>query len=133
VRIDAEVKDGIPLTSPTATLIDLVPQLTDRQLEAAVNEADARDLATPDEVREAAAQTHNLVVEADSLRYHRTPAQQARDHLRDQEHAAGGRHRLRFTHSQIRYEPRHVQRILQSTASMSSGQSGILSRCLIAH
>lgn len=49
-----------------------------------------------------------LVVEADSLRHHRTPAQQSRDHERDQAHAAAGYRSLRFTHEQIRYEPEHV-------------------------
>src|SRR3954469_8820100 len=46
-----------------------------------------------------------IVVETDGLRYHRTPAQQARDRLRDQAHAAAGLIALRFTHGQIRYEP----------------------------
>src|SRR5215216_4085411 len=31
-----------------------------------------------------------LIVETDGLRYHRTPAQQARDRLRDQVHAKAG-------------------------------------------
>jgi hypothetical protein len=53
-----------------------------------------------------------LVVETDSLRYHRTPAQQARDRLRDQAHAAAGLTPLRFTHEQITYEPAHVQSVL---------------------
>ena len=38
-----------------------------------------------------------LVVETDGLRYHRTPAQQARDRVRDQAHAAAGLTPLRFT------------------------------------
>lgn len=42
-----------------------------------------------------------LVVEADSLRYHRTVAQQQRDRLRDQTHLARGLVPLRFTHHQI--------------------------------
>jgi very-short-patch-repair endonuclease len=49
-----------------------------------------------------------LVVETDSLRFHRTPAQQARDRLRDQRHTAAGLTPLRFTHAQIRYEPKYV-------------------------
>jgi very-short-patch-repair endonuclease len=53
-----------------------------------------------------------LVVETDGLRYHRTPAAQARDALRDQTHTAAGYARLRFTHHQIKYEPRHVLDIL---------------------
>jgi very-short-patch-repair endonuclease len=58
-----------------------------------------------------------LVVETDGLRYHRTPAEQARDRLRDQAHTAAGLTALRFTHEQVRYEPEHVLRILAQTAS----------------
>ncbi len=58
-----------------------------------------------------------LVVETDGLRYHRTPAEQARDRLRDQAHTAAGLIQLRFTHEQVRYEPEHVRRILAQTAS----------------
>lgn len=58
-----------------------------------------------------------LVVETDGLRYHRTPAEQARDRLRDQAHTAAGLTQLRFTHEQVRYEPDHVRRILAQTAS----------------
>jgi very-short-patch-repair endonuclease len=57
-----------------------------------------------------------LVVETDGLRYHRTPAAQARDRLRDQAHAAAGLTTLRFTHAQVRYEPRHVRETLAAVA-----------------
>ncbi len=57
-----------------------------------------------------------LVVETDSLRHHRTPAQQTRDHLRDQAHAAAGFTPLRFTHEQVRYEPEHVRAVLADVA-----------------
>ena len=57
-----------------------------------------------------------LVVETDGLRYHRTPAEQARDRLRDQAHTAAGLTPLRFTHEQVRYEPEHVLAVLQATA-----------------
>jgi very-short-patch-repair endonuclease len=57
-----------------------------------------------------------LVVETDSLRHHRTPAQQTRDHLRDQTHVAAGFTSLRFSHEQVRYEPDHVLVILGATA-----------------
>jgi hypothetical protein len=53
-----------------------------------------------------------LVVETDGLRYHRTPAAQARDHVRDQTHAAAGLTPLRFTHYQVKYEPAYVREIL---------------------
>ncbi len=57
-----------------------------------------------------------LVVETDGLRYHRTPAQQARDRLRDQRHTAAGLTPLRFTHAQIRYGPRYVEATLRAVA-----------------
>jgi len=57
-----------------------------------------------------------LLVETDGLRYHRTPAQQARDRLRDQVHAAAGLTTLRFTHAQVACEPRHVEGILRAVA-----------------
>jgi very-short-patch-repair endonuclease len=55
-----------------------------------------------------------LVVETDGLRYHRTPAQQARDRVRDQAHLAAGFMPLRFTHAQVRSEPDHVRSMLQA-------------------
>jgi very-short-patch-repair endonuclease/predicted transcriptional regulator of viral defense system len=58
-----------------------------------------------------------LVVETDGLRYHRTPAQQARDRVRDQVHAAAGLTSLRFTHAQVRYEPAHVAATLSAVAA----------------
>ena len=56
------------------------------------------------------------MVETDGLRYHRTPAEQARDRLRDQAHTAAGLTQLRFTHEQVRYEPEHVVQVLAATA-----------------
>jgi hypothetical protein len=53
-----------------------------------------------------------FVVETDGLRYHRTPAEQARDRLRDQTHTATGLVNLRFTHEQVRHEPEHVRKML---------------------
>jgi very-short-patch-repair endonuclease len=50
-----------------------------------------------------------LVVETDGLRYHRTPAQQARDTQRDQAHLAAGFTPLRFTHMQVRYQVGYVR------------------------
>jgi very-short-patch-repair endonuclease len=56
-----------------------------------------------------------LVVETDGLTYHRTPAQQARDRLRDQAHTMAGLTHLRFTHSQVRFDPDHVLEVLGAT------------------
>jgi very-short-patch-repair endonuclease len=57
-----------------------------------------------------------LVVETDGLRYHRTPAQQARDRVRDHAHAVAGLTPLRFTHAQVASEPGHVQATLIAVA-----------------
>jgi very-short-patch-repair endonuclease len=56
-----------------------------------------------------------LVVEADSLRYHRNAIKQSRDLRRDQVHTASGLTTLRFTHWQVAHEPWHVEGILAST------------------
>ena len=172
--IDATTHLGIPVTTPAATLIDLATTITEDQLEAAVNEADKRDLTTPDRLRstldelvprpgtarlreildratftftdsalerrflkivhaaglpkpETQARVSGyrvdfywpdlkLVVETDGLRYHRTPAQQARDRLRDQTHTAAGLAVLRFTHSQVREEADRVASVLRCAA-----------------
>jgi very-short-patch-repair endonuclease/predicted transcriptional regulator of viral defense system len=70
-----------------------------------------------------------LVVETDGLRYHRTPAQQARDRLRDQAHAAAGLTPLRFTHAQIRHDPGHVRATLAAVGrrlrAFSPGRSRV--------
>jgi Protein of unknown function (DUF559). len=57
-----------------------------------------------------------LVVEADSLRYHRTPSEQARDRERDQAHTEAGLTPLRFTHAQITFDASHVGDVLHSVA-----------------
>ncbi len=53
-----------------------------------------------------------LIVETDGLRYHRTPAEQAKDRIRDQAHMAAGLTPLRFTRAQVVYDRGHVQRTL---------------------
>jgi len=58
-----------------------------------------------------------LVVETDGWRYHRTPAAQTRDALRFQTHTAAGLTPLRFSHWQVKYEPRHVLNILRRTVT----------------
>lgn len=56
-----------------------------------------------------------LVVETDSLTYHRTAAQQAVDIRRDQAHVRTGLRSLRFTHSQVYYQPDYVRAVLEDT------------------
>jgi very-short-patch-repair endonuclease len=74
-----------------------------------------------------------LVVETDGLRYHRTPAEQARDRLRDQAHTAAGFTQLRFTHEQVRYEPEQVLAVLRATtAAIAKREAQSPSRSAIA-
>lgn len=171
-------RHGIPVTSPICTLIDSATILRPDELEAAVNEADKRDLVDPDRLRVALdaepgrpgvavlrrtldrptfsltdselerrflpiagraglpppeTQRHlhgfrvdfywpalGLVVETDGLRYHRTPAQQARDRLRDQALSAAGLTVIRFTRAQVRFDATHVQATLAAVAQRLS-------------
>lgn len=63
-----------------------------------------------------------LVVETDGWRYHRTPSAQTRDALRFQRHTAAGLTPLRFSHYQVKYEPRYVRQILEKTAANLRGR-----------
>jgi very-short-patch-repair endonuclease len=65
-----------------------------------------------------------IVVEADGLRYHRTPSQQRRGLERDQGHLAAGMWPLRFSHWQIKHDPGHVQDILHSAAARARRELG---------
>jgi very-short-patch-repair endonuclease len=56
-----------------------------------------------------------LVVETDSLRHHRTAAEQAVDLGRDQAHARAGLRTVRFTHAQVFHRPEHVAAVLADT------------------
>lgn len=58
---------------------------------------------------------HGLVVETDSLRHHRTAAEQAVDIGRDQAHVRSGLRTLRLTHSQVFHRPDHVRAVLADT------------------
>jgi very-short-patch-repair endonuclease len=170
---DIEPSDGIPVTSPVRTLIDLTTELDIIAIERAVNDADKRDLIDPENLR--AALDHcsgepgvkplrelldrltfrlsdsdleiyfrrilragklpmplskhhvnrfevdffwpdfGLVVETDGLRYHRTPSTQIRDARRDRAHIMAGMTPLRFTHYEVRYEPKRVCLALSRT------------------
>jgi very-short-patch-repair endonuclease len=59
----------------------------------------------------------NLVVETDGLRYHRTPAQQAHDRVRDQDHFVAGLRSLRFTRAQVRFDGARVEAVLRIAAA----------------
>jgi hypothetical protein len=58
-----------------------------------------------------------LVIETDGWRYHRTPSTQTRDAKRHQIHTASGLTPMRFSHYQVKYEPRYVRDILRTTAA----------------
>jgi hypothetical protein len=167
--------EGIPVTTPVQTLIDLATRHGEPGMERAMNEADHLGLVRTVDLREALDDNPGepgvarlraiidratfrytrseleraflplaeraglpvpltsvylngyevdfhfpelgLVVEADSLTYHRTAAQQKKDHERDQAHTAAGSTTLRFTHGQIRYEPGRVVRTLKASAA----------------
>ena len=65
-----------------------------------------------------------LVVETDGLTYHRTPAQQGEDRMRDQAHTAAGLTPLRFTHEQVRHEPEQVRATLMKVARRLRARAG---------
>ncbi|HXF31433.1 MAG TPA: type IV toxin-antitoxin system AbiEi family antitoxin domain-containing protein [Solirubrobacterales bacterium] len=71
---------------------------------------------------------HDLVVETDGLRYHRTPSQQARMARRDQTHTAAGLRVLRFTHWQIAYAPDEVTEVLRRLRAIPYAASACPSR-----
>ncbi|HEY0280761.1 MAG TPA: type IV toxin-antitoxin system AbiEi family antitoxin domain-containing protein [Solirubrobacterales bacterium] len=62
---------------------------------------------------------HSLIVETDGLRYHRTPAQQARMVKRDQTHTSHGFRVLRFTHWQIAHAPNEVVDVLRRVRKLA--------------
>ena len=57
-----------------------------------------------------------LVVETDSLTYHRTASQQTVDIRRDQAHIRTGLRSLRFTRAQVFFQPDYVREVLEDTA-----------------
>jgi very-short-patch-repair endonuclease len=168
--------DGIPVTSPVQTLIDLATRHDQRVMERSINEADGLRLVRTDDLRKALDDhpgergvarlraildrrtfrytrteleraflqlaraaglpvpqtsvyvnghevdfyfpTLNLVVETDSLTYHRTPAQQTKDRERDQDHFVARVGQLRFSHAQIKYDPDRVTRLLRRSHTL---------------
>ena len=106
-------------------LIRWTVALTDTQLERRFLPI-ARRAGLPDPERQRRLNGHRvdfyfpqlgLVVEADSLRYHRTAARQTADARRDHAHIAAGLVPLRFTHTQITYEAEEVERTLRRVAA----------------
>jgi len=112
-REDLTRRDNIPVTTPILTLIDLASRggWTRSSLSASLIAASRGPAGIPVYWPDL-----GLVVETDGLRYHRTPQEQARDRLRDQAHTSAGLTPLRFTHRQVRYDPKHVERTLKTVA-----------------
>ena len=65
-----------------------------------------------------------IVVECDGGRYHRTPLQQTNDAARFQRHAVAELIPLRFTHWQIRYDPKTVEHVLRTVAARVTSVAG---------
>jgi very-short-patch-repair endonuclease len=64
-----------------------------------------------------------IALEADSLRFHRTPAQQAKDTRREHAYAKADLLPLRFTHHQITFDPRYVEDTLRAVVESRSSRS----------
>lgn len=133
VRVD-ELSDalvryrGTPGVGPLRKLLDpMTFRLSDSDLEQTMRErSNAVGLPVPETKVEVNGYEVDffwpelgIVVEADGLRYHRTPLQQRRGLERDQAHTASGLLPLRFSHWQIAFDRDHVQRILRKTAERS--------------
>ena len=63
----------------------------------------------------------NLVVECNSLRYHRTALQQRKDAERTHAHLMAGRSAVAFTHFQVKYERGYVAEVLSASAARRAG------------
>src|SRR3954454_7957383 len=181
--IDPTRHKGIPVTTPTQTLLDVALRLNGEQYERAVNEAANKDLIDPEELRAALetlgsqpgirplrrlldrdtyvvtdteleqrfvpiarraalpkpeAQAHlngrrvdfyfrelGIVVEANSLRFHRTASQQANDARRSQAHIKAGLLPIPFTHHQITHDPTYVAATLRAAVDSRPSRSSI--------
>jgi very-short-patch-repair endonuclease len=49
--VEVRIRNGIPVTSPIDTIVDIAPTLTEARLERAINEAAILDLVEPDALR----------------------------------------------------------------------------------
>jgi very-short-patch-repair endonuclease len=68
-----------------------------------------------------------LVVETDSLRYHRDAFKQSADKKRDNTNARSGFVTLRFSHRHVRYEPAYVLSELRAVArTLQRKREGLL-------
>ncbi|HEX6667424.1 MAG TPA: DUF559 domain-containing protein [Solirubrobacterales bacterium] len=126
LRIALDDYAGVPGVKQLRTLLDRHTfRLSDSELEVRFRRLAQRAGLPPPRTKERvngfevdfAWPELGLVVETDGLRYHRTPAAQARDTLRDQTHTAAGLTSLRFSHHQVMHEPGRVEAVLRRTAA----------------
>ncbi len=124
LRISLDGYAGVPGVKMLRTLLDRHTfRLSDSDLEVLFRPlAMAGDLPVPETKQWVLGfevdfffPTLDLIVETDGLRYHRTPAQQARMVKRDQTHTAAGYKVLRFTHWQVAHAPNEVTDVLRRT------------------
>jgi very-short-patch-repair endonuclease len=94
------IEDGIPVTTPARTLLDLAEQLTPQRLERAVHEAEYRRLTSPLTV-DALWPHQRLVVELDSRQAHQTTRAFEHDRARDRDLLVWGYSVLRITWRQL--------------------------------
>jgi very-short-patch-repair endonuclease len=122
LRDSLDVYPGVPGVKPLRTMLDRHTfRLSDSDLEILFRPL-ARAAAFPSPLSKHWVLGYEvdfwfpdlgLIVETDGLRYHRTPAQQARMVKRDQKHTSHGYRVLRFTHWQIAYAPTEVTDVLR--------------------
>ena len=120
LRADLEHQRGQPGTRPLRALLDRhTYRMTESELERRFLRIVRRaGLPLPETQRTTAGRTDflwpslGLVVETDGWRYHRTPARQARDNRRMQQHAAAGRTAVRISHYEICNEARRVEALV---------------------
>jgi hypothetical protein len=112
------IRDGIPVTAPVRTLIDLATELGPLGIERSVNEADKRDLIDPEALRSAlddyagepGVKILRRVLDKRTFRL----SDSGLEILFRPIAAAAG---LRFTHYEIKYERPRVQAELKRVAA----------------
>jgi hypothetical protein len=103
---DRTAHEGIPVTTPIRTLVDRAAVLDRKGIEREINGADKRRLVTPPGLRKALG----------GYRGQRGVAR-LRHVLDRRTFRLAGLTPLRFTHEQVKYEPRHVRETLARVAA----------------
>lgn len=131
VRATAERYGRVPGASLVRTVLDrLTFELTDSELERRFRRL-LREASLPQPLTQQWVNgcrvdffwpDMGLVVEADSLRYHRTASQQRSDRRRDRTHTVSGLETLRFTHYEISFEQDVVKQDLATVIELRRRQ-----------